>query len=271
MKPAALLCLALALTAGAQGPDRDFPSDLRVRGYLQRGIAEFRVGNMIEAARYFQRAVDASPESSMAHVYLGISYANQYDPNGAGAANAELAKRAEAQFQKVLSVDARDETALTYLANLYYQMGGAEANYTAKVDLLDRAAALYNRLADVRPENRQTQFNLGVIAWLKWHQPWLDARARAGLRPEDPGPLKDPALRRDLTARFGAVLDDGIMHLQAAAAMDPMFLGALEYLDLLIREKADLADSPAAYAAAIEDANRWAAQLSAARKRMSPP
>jgi hypothetical protein len=42
MKPAALLCFAPALTAGAQGPDRAF---------LQQG-------NRVEAARYFQRIVD---------------------------------------------------------------------------------------------------------------------------------------------------------------------------------------------------------------------
>jgi tetratricopeptide (TPR) repeat protein len=86
-----------------------------------------------------------------------------------------------------------------------------------------------------------------VIAWAKWYPDWNNARTKAGMKPDAPGPLKDKAAREELKAKHGAMLDDALKSLQRALDLDKEYDDAMAYMNLLYRERADLAESSAEY------------------------
>ena len=85
----------------------------------------------------------------------------------------------------------------------------------------------------------------------------MEARAKLGMKPEDPGPVKDKKVKEDLKTQWIPVIDQGISHLGKALQIDPEYDEAMAYMNLLIRERADLADSPEQYKKDIEVADNW--------------
>ena len=63
------------------------------------------------------------------------------------------------------------------------------------------------------------------------------------MKPDEPGPLKDNKAKAELYAKYMPVIDDGIKNLQKALDIDKESDDAMAYMNLLIRERADLADS----------------------------
>ena len=88
---------------------------------------------------------------------------------------------------------------------------------------------------------------------------WREARSAQGIRPEDPGPLKDtpapknkkaaaePDLKADLKAKYWQKLTDGIEDEKKALEIDPEYENAMAYMNLLIRYRADLDDTKEQY------------------------
>ena len=77
------------------------------------------------------------------------------------------------------------------------------------------------------------------------------------MKPEDPGPLKDKKVKDELKAKYAAIIDDGIANLQKALDIDKEYDDAMAYMNLLIRERADLVDNPDDYKKQIEVADSW--------------
>ena len=86
------------------------------------------------------------------------------------------------------------------------------------------------------------------------------------MRQEQPGPIPDAAVRADLTARFGAVLDAGIKALTRALEIDPNYADAMAYINLIIRERGDLRDTIEDYRRDIVTADQWVERALAAKK-----
>jgi TonB family protein len=84
----------------------------------------------------------------------------------------------------------------------------------------------------------------------------MQARAKAGLKPHDPGPLPDP-IRKDLAALYRPTIDEGIANLRHALQIDPQYDDAMAYLNLLKREGADLLDNAEDYRRDIREADEW--------------
>jgi hypothetical protein len=108
---------------------------------------------------------------------------------------------------------------------------------------------------------------LGVIAWSKWYPALGKARAELGMKPEDPGPIKDKKVRDDLKAKYSGIVDEGIANLQKALDVDPEYDDAMAYLNLLIREKADLADTPEQYKEQTKIADDWVQKALETKKK----
>jgi hypothetical protein len=87
------------------------------------------------------------------------------------------------------------------------------------------------------------------------------------MKPEDPGPLKDPKVRAELRDKFGAMIEGGIKNLEKALEVDPNYDDAMAYMNLLIRERADLADTPQEYKRDIEIADNWVARTMETKKK----
>ena len=69
--------------------------------------------------------------------------------------------------------------------------------------------------------------------------------------------IKDKKVKEELREKYLATVDEGIQALQKALDVDKEYDDAMAYLNLLIREKADLVDSVDDYKKQIEVADGW--------------
>ena len=180
----------------------------------------------------------------------------QWIPGAESPENIEMANRAKEGFLKVLEKDDKNVTALASLASIAYNQA-ASLPPDKKAEKLDEAAKWYKKLIEVDPKNKEAYYSLGVIAWAKWYPADMTARANLRMRPEDPGPIKDKKVKEELTAQYSGIIEDGIQNLQKALDIDKEYDDAMAYMNLLIRERADLADSPDDYKKQVDIADSW--------------
>jgi TonB family protein len=225
------------------------------QGWLDRGVAEFKSGRYSQAAADFQRAVDSDPSNVNAHLYLATAWVQQYIPGAESPDNRTAAAVADRESRKVLELDPGNEKAMLYLAslNLYQKRW-------------DEAQAWYQKVADTNPQNAQAWYSRGFIAWSRWYPAEQAARAKLGMRPEDPGPLPASDIKTDLIASYQPIIESGSSDLQRALEIDPQYDDAMAYMNLLIRGRADLRDNVADYQHDIDDANSWVDKAMAAKK-----
>jgi len=216
------------------------------RGWLNKGIREYKDARYPEAVASFQKAVDLNPSEAKARLYLGTAWMSQYIPGADSPENLARAAKAEQEFNQVLLIDPADKVALASLASLSYVQ-----------KKFDEARPWYGKLLAVDPTNKEAYYTLGVIAWSQWFPVYTATRARLGMRPEEPGPIADWNTRQELRNQYGGLIDGGISNLQKALAIDPRYDDAMAYMNLLIRERADLLDSKEEYRQAVATADDW--------------
>jgi len=244
---AALGCL-LALTAGCD--------KLKSRDQLNQGVLAFRNAKYSDAVDHFKQAIALDDNNPYARLYLATAYMSQWIPGAESPENTDMANKAREEFMKVLDKDPNEKTALASLASLNYNEASSLPQ-DQKMAKLDEAAKWYKKLVDVDPKNKEAYYSLGVISWAKWYPADMLARANAHMKPEDPGPLKDKKVKEDLKTQYGATIDEGIGYLNKALEIDPEYEDAMSYLNLLIRERADLLDSPDDYKQQVQIADGW--------------
>jgi tetratricopeptide (TPR) repeat protein len=230
---------------------------LRSRDALNHGVQAYKGAHYTEAVDYFKTAVQLDPDNSMPRLYLATAYMSQYIPGAESPENVQLAKEAKEEFLKVLEKTPSDTTALASLASLNYQQAQGMPDVDQKLKKLDEAKEWYIKLLAADPQNKEGYYSLAVIDWVKWYNAWMRARADLGLKSEDPGPIKDKKVKEELQTQYSAIIDDGMKNLQKALDIDPQYDDAMAYMNLLIREKADLDDTPEEYKADVEKADVW--------------
>jgi tetratricopeptide (TPR) repeat protein len=181
---------------------------------------------------------------------------SQWIPGATSPENLAFAQMAKDEFLKVLEKDDKNTTALASLASLAYNQASSLSG-EEKVKKFDEAADWYKKLIAADPKNKEAYYSLGVIAWAKWYPALMTARAELRMKPEDPGPVKDKKVKEELKAKYSAMVDDGIANLQKALDLDKEYDDAMAYMNLLIRERADLVDNPDDYKKQIEVADSW--------------
>ncbi|MFN0169385.1 MAG: hypothetical protein ACKV22_23430 [Bryobacteraceae bacterium] len=221
-------------------------SQLKARDNLNKGVQAYRQAKFPEAVAYFQKAVELDPSFSTTHLYLASAYMSQYIPGAESEENVQMAKNAYDTFQHVLKLDSKNELATASIASLFFNQ-----------KKLDDAAEWNRKLIAINPNSKEAYYTLGVIAWTKWLQPDREARNKMNMKPEDPGPLKDKKVREELRAQFMPTLDDGIKQMQKALDIDKEYDEAMAYMNLLIRYRADLVDTPEEYKKEVEVADGW--------------
>jgi tetratricopeptide (TPR) repeat protein len=230
---------------------------LRSRDQLNRGVQAYRSAKYADAVEYFKTAVNLDPSNLNGRLYLATAYMTQYIPGAESPENLQLAKQAKEEFLKVLERDPNDKTALASLASLSYQQAQGMPDLEQKLKKLDEAKEWYLKLIAADPQNKEGFYSLAVIDWVKWYAAWMKSRADLGMKPEEPGPIKDKKIKADLKDQYSAVIEDGIKNLQKALDIDPNYDDAMAYMNLLIRERADLDESPDQYKKDIETADGW--------------
>jgi len=245
-----LACLAV-LSLVATGCQK-----LKARDHLNKGVQAFKTAKYSQAVDHFKEAVQLDPEFPTARLYLATAYMSQYIPGAESAENQQNAQAAEQEFLKVLETDPKNSVAISSLASLHYNQATSN-DPEKKAKQFEEARQWYTKLAEVEPTNKEAYYSLGVITWGKWYPELMSARNKLGMKPEDPGPLKDPKVRAELKAKWGPVIEEGIQNLQKALDIDPEYDDAMAYMNLLIRERADLADTKEAYTKDIQTADNW--------------
>jgi tetratricopeptide (TPR) repeat protein len=230
---------------------------LKSRDQLNRGVQAYRSAKYADAVEFFKTAVNLDPTNLNGRLYLATAYMTQYIPGAESPENLQLAKQAKEEFMRVLERDPNDKTALASLASLSYQQAQGMPDLEQKLKKLDEAKEWYLKLIAADPQNKEGFYSLAVIDWVKWYAAWMKSRADLGMKPEEPGPIKDKKVKADLKDQYSAVIEDGIKNLQKALDIDPNYDDAMAYMNLLIRERADLDESPDQYKKDIETADGW--------------
>lgn len=229
---------------------------LKARDSLNKGVREFKSAKYNNAVEHFKEAVRLDPEFPTARLYLATAYMSQYIPGADSEENMQFARAAEQEFKNVLEKDPNNTLAIESIASLHYNQAQG-GTVEQKMKKLDEAAEWYQKLASVDPNNKTAFYSLGVITWAKWYPKLMEARNKLGMKPEDPGPIKDKKVKEELTAQWLETVNKGITHLERALQIDPEYDEAMAYMNLLIRERADLADSSEQYKKDIEVADNW--------------
>jgi tetratricopeptide (TPR) repeat protein len=230
---------------------------LKSRDKLNRGVQAYKSAKYADAVDYFKEAVALDPTNINGQLYLATAYMSQYIPGATSPENLQVAKQAKDEFIKVLDKDPNDKTALASLASLSYQQAQSMDDLEAKLKKLDEAKEWYLKLIAADPQNKEGFYSLAVIDWVKWYAAWMRARAELGMKPEEPGPIKDKKVKAQLHDQYSAIIEDGIKNLQKALDIDPDYDDAMAYMNLLIRERADLVESPDEYKKEIDTADTW--------------
>jgi len=245
---AVLLAGALLLTASGC-------NKLRARSHINDGIAAFRNAKYGEAVEHFKQSAALDPDNPQGTLYLATAYMAQWIPGAESPENLEFAARAREQFQKVLDKDPKEKSALEYLGSLCFNEAQSLPP-DKKNAKFDEAVQWFKKLSEVDPQKKEPYYYMGVIAYQRYHPALMLARVDLHMR-EDEGPIKDKKVREALKAQYYPIIDDGIANLQKALEVDKEYDDAMAYLNLLIRQKADLLDNTDDYKKQIEIADSW--------------
>jgi TonB family protein len=224
--------------------------------WLNRGVQAFKNAHYTEAAEAFARAVEINPGSVTARLYLGTAYMQQYIPGAESPENVAHADRAMAEFQRALNLEPGNKVALTSIASL-------ELNRKR----YEEARSWYKRLLVIDPSDKTAYYSIGFTIWAQWYPAYGQARMKAGMRMETPGPIPDPAVRDSLRAQWWTALDEGIFNLKRALDLDPDYSDAMAYLNLFLRERADLLATKAEYEREVAEADLWVQRTLESKKR----
>jgi Tfp pilus assembly protein PilF len=246
---AALLALA-ALAFMATGCKM-----LKARDNLNRGVQLFKNTQYSQAVERFEEAVQLDPNFPTARVYLAMAYYMQYIPGAESPENQQMADHALSEFQKVLQQDPKNDIATKYIATLY--------NTQKK---FDEATTWFKKAVELNPKDKEAYYTLGVIAWSKWYPVYGTARAKLGMKVDEPGPIKDKKVKEELKAQYLPVINEGISDLEKALEIDKEYDDAMAYMNLFIRERADLDDTPEQYKKDIEIADNWVQKVLQTKK-----
>jgi tetratricopeptide (TPR) repeat protein len=248
-----LAAAAVLVLAGASAGCKK----LEARDNLNKGVQAFKNAKYADAVEFFKRAIELDPTYPTAKLYLATAYMSQYIPGAESPENLSFAENAAKYFMEVLNEDPNNTTAIKSLASLAYQQSSGAPTTEEKLARLDKAAEWNRRLAQVNPQEKEAYYSLGVIAWAKFYPVWMSTRNKLGMKPDEPGPLKDKKVRTELREKYMALIEDGIQNLKKALEIDPEYDDAMAYLNLLHRERADLHDDAAAYKKDIDEADMW--------------
>jgi tetratricopeptide (TPR) repeat protein len=228
----------LILAAGLSGCNK-----LKARDLLNKGVAAFKAGQYDTAIEDFKQAKALDPGLINARLYLATAYASQYIPGAPSEQNIRLGTQAVNEFKEVLDVDPNNLSAIDGIGSIIFQMAGTP--YDPKK--FEESKSYHKKHIELKPNDPEPYYWIGVIDWT------LAFRANGELRAEynrnnikkqlrDPDPLP-PALRAEYAAKYGALVDEGIVALQKAIQLRPDYDDAMAYLNLLYRRKADMVES----------------------------
>ena len=230
---------------------------LRARDNLNQGVNAFKNAKFADAVNHFKTAVELDPSLSSARLYLATAYRSQYIPGAESDENRDFAKRAMEEFTKVYEQEPTNKLALQSIASLHFDEAQGFPALEDKFRKLDEAKNWHEKILKVDPSAKESLYTIGVIAWMKTYPVRKKARVELKMKDEDPGPIKDVKVRTQLAARNMPIIEEGMTAMRKAIEVDQEYDDAMAYLNLLLREKADISDTVALSKQYSDEADSW--------------
>lgn len=211
---AAILLMGLIPLSGC-----GFITKMRSRDALNKGVKAFTEQKYEEATKHFEESIRLDPEFEIARVYLATTYSTQFVPGSPDPKSIEMADKAIASFKDVLD-NAVDKTrpntnAMLSIASLYYQLNKYE-----------ESKEWCRKIQQVDPQNAEALYRIAVIDF-------DDSLKKTGLQGENV-----EFLTAEEKSHALGNIDEGLKAIEAALQIKPDYFDAMEYQNLLWREKA---------------------------------
>lgn len=227
-----------------------FMQKLRARDYLNKGVKAFTDQKYDAAAQYFEKTLEMDPDFEIARMYLATAYTSQFVPGSTDPKSEEMAKRAIETFKEVVA-RAEDpakanKDAMLSVASLYYQL----KKYPESKEWCNKAIA-------IDPKNAEAYYRIAVMDY-------DDVAERTGIQGEN---VEFMTPEEKQTAQTN--IEEGLKNIAKAIEVRPDYFDALEYQNLLWREKAKFETDETAKADLIRQADMVALKsLELRRKAM---
>lgn len=244
----AVLSLLLAGAFFAAGCNQ-----LKARDQLNKGVRAYKSAQFNVAAEHFKNAVRLDPSLLTARLYLATSYQTQFTPGNPSADNLRYGHQAVRVYKAILKLQPNNANALAGIASIYFGMG----RYA-------HARKYYNLQIQRDPNDPVPYYTIGVIDWNQSYRPRITTRLKYGITNAQ-APFVGPHTARqivrackNLASTAMPKVEDGLQMLHKAMELRQNYINAMDYLNLLYREKADLeCGNRAASRQAVAKANKW--------------
>ena len=203
---------------------------LEARDQLNKGCEAYKSGHYDEAIEHFQEATQLDPALPTAKMYLGKALEQNVVPGLTTPDNLNTANKAMEIFKQVLDQNPNDVNSMKEIAGIYFSIKD-----------LDNAEFWQKKVLAADPNDADAAYTVGVIDWTKAHQNKLNALQAAGLNDDGKGNEKAPKqVMEPLAQQNAPLVDEGLKYLNQAVSDRPNFDNAMQYLNLIYRNKADV-------------------------------
>ena len=214
-----LLVLYLAISPGV-AQTRNDQAVREARDNLNKGVKAFTEQKYDEAAQFFGKAVELDPYFEISRMYLAMAYTSQFIPGSTDPRSEEMAYKGIETFKQVIDsandpANPNTRTAMLSIASLYYQL----KKYPESKEWC-------NNVLKIDPQNAEAYYRIAVIDF-------DDSLEKTGVQ----GELVE-LMTPDEKAKTQAGVDEGLTSLTKAIEIRPTYFDAMEYQNLLWREKA---------------------------------
>lgn len=222
----------LALLAAIPLSGCGFITQLRPRDALNKGVKAFVDQKYEDAAKLFEESIRLDPQFIIAKKYLATTYASQFVPGSPDPKSTEMARKAIATFEEVIGSEQNNTDAMLSIASLYYQL----KEY-------DHSKEWCRKIQGIDPNNAEALYRVAVMDY-------DDSVANTGLQGENVEFLTAEA--KDHTSKD---IEEGLDVIDKALKIRPDYFDAMDYQNLLWREKAKLEKDKQAKAELIRQAD----------------
>src|SRR5437867_1276907 len=195
----------------------NFITKLKARDSLNKGVKAFTEQKFEQAANYFEESIRLDPEFHVARMYLATTYTSQFVPNSPDPKSRQMAEKAIATFKSVLDADKSSPNinAMLSIASLYYQL-----------KMFDESKDWCRKIQQQDPNNAEALYRIAVIDFDQ-------SNKVTGLQGENVEFLNQEEKNKTL-----ALIDEGLKALDRALEIRQDYFDAMEYQNLLFRERA---------------------------------
>jgi tetratricopeptide (TPR) repeat protein len=228
---AVVLALAIIPLSGC-----GFIEKLKARDNLNKGVKAFTEMKYDAAAQFFEKSLALDPDFEMARIYLATAYTSQFVPGSTDPKSELMAKKGIETFERVAGNPKDPEnqkTAMISIASLYYQL-----------KQFDKSKEWCHKILQIDPQNAEAYYRIAVIDF-------DDVFEKTGVQGENV-----EFMSPEEKARAQSNIEEALTCLDKALEIRPAYFDAMDYKNLLWREKAKFEKNEAEKAKLLQEADR---------------